>query len=121
MILPVVGPPGAAPPLGASAGIDRDRLFGLMERHTKALPRYTSYPTVPYWDAGFGEAEYVEALDEAGLTPERPLSVYVHLPFCGKRCYYCGCTAVAGHRPEVVDRYLDRLEWDQIGGRTQIT
>jgi oxygen-independent coproporphyrinogen-3 oxidase len=114
------GDPGAA-------GLDRARLFGLLRRHTKALPRYTSYPTVPYWDADFGEADYVEALDEAGLTPERPLSVYVHLPFCGKRCYYCGCNAVAGHRPEVVDRYLDRLEWeiegvvDRVGSGRPVT
>lgn len=89
---------------------ERDRLFRLMARHTRPIPRYTSYPTVPYWDRAFGEGDYLEALDEAGNAEERPLSVYVHLPFCAKRCYYCGCNAVAAHREEAVDRYLDRLE-----------
>ncbi len=126
MILPVAGRPGVGPPSGG-ADLDRDELFARMERHTTTLPRYTSYPTVPFWDSGFGEADYVEALDEAGTTPERPLSVYVHLPFCGKRCYYCGCNAVAGHRTETVDRYLERLSWeiegvvDRIGAHRSVT
>ena len=104
---------------------ERERLFGLLTEHARPVPRYTSYPTVPFWDRDFGEGDYVAALDDAGRTPEVPLSVYVHLPFCGKRCYYCGCNAVAGHRTETVDRYLDHLEReiegvvDRIGsGRT---
>jgi len=93
----------------------RDDLFDLIERHARPVPRYTSYPTVPFWDTGFGEADYVDALDDVGEEPGRPLSVYVHLPFCGKRCYYCGCTAMVTHRPEVVDRYLDHLEREVEG------
>ncbi len=116
MILPSVGRGGLGfepPPPHESP--EREELFGLIERHAKALPRYTSYPTVPYWDAEFGEAEYVDALDDAGDAPDQPLSVYVHLPFCGKRCYYCGCNAIAGHRAEVVDRYIERLSWEIEG------
>ena len=107
--------------------MDRESLYGLLKQHAKPVPRYTSYPTVPYWDKGFGEAEYVEALDEAGATPDRPLSVYVHLPFCRKRCYYCACNAMVTHRPEVVERYLDYLEreieWvvDRIGEGRPVT
>lgn len=116
MILPSIGSGGLGfkPPPSAERP-EREALFGLIERHAKALPRYTSYPTVPYWDSEFGEAEYVDALDDAGATPGQPLSVYVHLPFCGKRCYYCGCNALAGHRPEVVDRYIERLSWEIEG------
>ncbi len=106
---------------------DRDLLYGLLKAHAKPVPRYTSYPTVPYWDKDFGEAEYVAALDEAGSTPERALSVYVHIPFCGKRCYYCGCNAMVTSRADVVEGYLDHLEReiegvvDRIGTGRSVT
>ena len=76
--------------MNVAGPVRRDELFDLIERHARPVPRYTSYPTVPFWDTGFGEADYVDALDDVGEDPGRPLSVYVHLPFCGKRCYYCG-------------------------------
>jgi len=111
--------------MNAPAVGDRDALFGLLKEHARPVPRYTSFPTVPFWDKEFGEADYVSALDDLGTQPDRPLSVYVHLPFCGKRCYYCGCNAMVTHRTEVVDDYLDHLArevegvTDRIGeGRT---
>lgn len=111
--------------MNAPAVGDRDALFGLLKEHARPVPRYTSFPTVPFWDKEFGEADYVSALDDLGTQPERALSVYVHLPFCGKRCYYCGCNAMVTHRTEVVDAYLDHLArevegvTDRIGeGRT---
>lgn len=81
----------------------------LIQEHARPLPRYTSYPTVPYWDRDFGEAEYRGALERASANRHQPLSVYVHLPFCAKRCYYCGCNAMVTHRDEIVDGYLDHL------------
>ena len=106
---------------------DRDALFGLLKEHARPVPRYTSFPTVPFWDKEFGEADYVSALDDLGTRPDRALSVYVHPPFCGKRCYYCGCNAMVTHRPEVVDAYLDHLErevegvTDRIGEGRRVT
>ncbi len=105
----------------------RTRLFELIRRHERPVPRYTSYPTVPFWDRDFGEREYVEALDDAGADPDRALSVYVHLPFCAKRCYYCGCNAMVTHSEDVVDRYLDHLSReiegvvDRIGTGRRVT
>lgn len=85
-------------------------LLEVRERHARTVPRYTSYPTVPHWQPDFGEADYRDALADLADDPARDLSVYVHLPFCARRCYYCGCNAVAFHRTEAVDRYLDCLE-----------
>lgn len=103
----VVRPPLAkAPP-----GPDRlPELDALIRRHDRPSPRYTSYPTVPFWDRDFGEAGYREALNDLAGRADDPISVYVHLPFCAKRCYYCGCNAMATGRSDVVDAYLDRVE-----------
>ena len=72
-------------------------------------PRYTSYPTVPAWKAPFGPAEYREALLELAGAESEPLSIYVHIPFCGYRCHYCACNVTLAVRPDVADDYLDRL------------
>ncbi|HWA58955.1 MAG TPA: oxygen-independent coproporphyrinogen III oxidase [Gemmatimonadales bacterium] len=82
----------------------------LVERYDRAGPRYTSYPPVPAWTQPFGEPEYLAALGAIARRPDRPLSLYVHLPFCATRCFYCGCNATVTKRAEVVDAYLDRLE-----------
>lgn len=82
----------------------------LVQRYDRSGPRYTSYPPVPAWTTPFGEREYLDAIADIATHRERPLSLYVHLPFCAKRCFYCGCNATVTNRGEVVDAYLDRVE-----------
>src|ERR1019366_7167117 len=53
-----------------------------------ALPRHTSYPIAPTWRDDYRCREFREDLQRV----EGPLSVYVHLPFCERLCYYCACT-----------------------------
>ncbi len=80
-----------------------------IDRYNRPGPRYTSYPTVPHWNADFTADDYLAALRDVAATTD-PISVYVHLPFCAERCAYCGCNATSTKRAEVVDHYLDRLE-----------
>ena len=56
-----------------------------------ALPRHTSYPCAPYWREEYGAQEFRHDLLESAKEA-RPLSLYVHIPFCEKLCYYCACT-----------------------------
>lgn len=56
-----------------------------------ALPRHTSYPVVPAWKADFGPAAFRAALARS-RAEQRPLALYVHIPYCEKLCYYCACT-----------------------------
>jgi oxygen-independent coproporphyrinogen-3 oxidase len=82
----------------------------LMARYDVPAPRYTSYPTAPQFHAGFGEMQLCDAiLASNDATPLRPLSLYVHVPFCWSPCFYCGCTRVITRDPRNADRYLDYL------------
>ena len=79
----------------------------LLQKLEVTGPRYTSYPTVPDWSDRFGPTDYAAALRRAGRTPEKPLSLYVHIPFCREMCTYCGCNVVATRDRTKADRYLD--------------
>jgi len=69
-----------------------DRWLPHAERN---LPRYTSYPTSISFEPAAGDAQTRGWL--AALRPEQPLSAYVHVPFCRRLCYYCGCHTSVVH------------------------
>lgn len=82
----------------------------LIKRYDVAGPRYTSYPTAVQFHEGFDHVTYKRfvAASNADLIP-RPLSVYMHLPFCNSLCYYCGCTKKITRHPEHGVAYLKAL------------
>lgn len=81
-----------------------------VEKYNQPGPRYTSYPTVPAWKQPFGDAGYREALQELATRPGDELALYLHLPFCAKHCFYCGCNALVSREKNAVEAYLDRVE-----------
>ncbi len=91
----------------------------LLEKYSKAGPRYTSYPTAPYFTDAFGEKEWREEIDQT-QDKGRDLSLYVHIPFCDTLCYYCGCNMVATKKYEKATQYLEYLfkEIDQVAALT---
>lgn len=82
----------------------------LVEKYDRPGPRYTSYPTAPQFHEGFGEAEYRRAARRSHAPPARPLSIYVHIPFCRSLCYYCACNKIVTSRREKAAEYLGYLE-----------
>ena len=82
----------------------------LLVRYDRPGPRYTSYPTVPAWSEAFSEKDYRDCLDRAAARTGEPLSLYVHIPFCERRCAFCGCNSIATEKKDVVVKYLDHLE-----------
>ena len=80
----------------------------LIRKYDKAGPRYTSYPTAVQFHDGFGETEYREQALASNATG-KPLSLYVHIPFCDTVCFYCACNKIVTKNRRHTAPYLDRL------------
>ncbi|WP_308561735.1 oxygen-independent coproporphyrinogen III oxidase [uncultured Klebsiella sp.] len=85
--------------------------LALIQKYNYSGPRYTSYPTALEFSAEFGAAEFDAAV---ARYPQRPLSLYVHIPFCHKLCYFCGCNKIVTRQQHKADQYLDVLEQEII-------
>ena len=78
-------------------------------------PRYTSYPPAPQFHEEISEEECSRAI-AAGNAARRPLSLYVHVPFCSTVCYYCACNRIVTANRGRAAEYLSRLK-QEIGRR----
>ncbi|MBP2545769.1 oxygen-independent coproporphyrinogen III oxidase [Acinetobacter guillouiae] len=89
----------------------------LIQKYNVAGPRYTSYPTVPYWEeASFSLQQWKQTLkrsfDESNHV--EGISLYIHLPFCESLCTFCGCHKKVTKRHDVEQPYIQAVlkEWD---------
>jgi oxygen-independent coproporphyrinogen-3 oxidase len=82
----------------------------LIAKMSQQGPRYTSYPTADRFSAEFREGDYRAAVSGMrGESAPRPLSLYLHIPFCQSLCYYCACNKIiTANRPKA-EVYLDYL------------
>lgn len=85
--------------------------LALIQKYNYSGPRYTSYPTALEFNQSYDETAFQRA---AARYPERPLSLYVHIPFCHKLCYFCGCNKLVTRQTHKADEYLTVLEQEII-------
>jgi oxygen-independent coproporphyrinogen-3 oxidase len=78
----------------------------LLRKYNTSGPRYTSYPTALEFHDQFKHEHLVQAIE---ASPNRELSLYVHIPFCHSLCYYCGCNKVITRHRDKADTYLEFL------------
>ncbi len=91
----------------------------VVERYARPGPRYTSYPTAPHFsDDPTLHADVLAAW--AGATA--PLALYVHVPYCEKRCLYCGCHVQIARNRALGETYVDDLltELRLLGSLTRL-
>ncbi|MBY8961741.1 oxygen-independent coproporphyrinogen III oxidase [Flavobacterium sp. D11R37] len=88
----------------------------IVQKYNVPGPRYTSYPTVPYWEEGFFTVSgWIETLQRAYTESNdtEGISLYIHLPFCESMCTFCGCNKRITRRHEVEEPYINAIlkEW----------
>jgi len=81
--------------------------LALIQKYNYSGPRYTSYPTALEFNESYDQQAFLKAVKR---YPDRPLSLYVHIPFCHKLCYFCGCNKVVTRQTHKADLYLNVLE-----------
>ena len=97
----------------------------LLQKFDVPAPRYTSYPTADRFQKTFTAADYEKALKERDA--EKPLSLYVHIPFCNDICFYCGCNKQVTRDHTKSGEYLDvlgreiELVKERITGNTTVS
>lgn len=85
----------------------------LLSKYDIPAPRYTSYPTVPYWNKiAPTETEWIKTVQNT-FAQNQEISVYIHLPYCENLCTYCGCNKYITKNHSVEKPYIDTLlkEW----------
>ena len=100
-------------------------LDDLVQRYSKPVPRYTSYPTAPHFHSGIDRVTYADWLRD--VPEDTALSLYAHVPFCDRLCWFCGCHTkqvlrydpIAAYVP-VVRREIETAA-ELLGGRGRVT
>ncbi|MFM6934484.1 MAG: oxygen-independent coproporphyrinogen III oxidase [Flavobacteriales bacterium] len=87
----------------------------LIQKYNVPGPRYTSYPTVPFWKKNeLTSTEWLSELDQAFVKfPDSSIGIYIHLPFCESLCTFCGCHKRITKNHQVETPYIDAVikEW----------
>jgi oxygen-independent coproporphyrinogen III oxidase len=105
-VIPIL-PARAMPPAPPSVAFDAE----LLGRLAKSGPRYTSYPTADRFVESFGYRDYLQAVAAVRTRGSaKPLSLYLHIPFCDVVCYYCGCNKIVTRNRDKAALYLGYLK-----------
>lgn len=82
----------------------------LLQKYNVPVPRYTSYPPANHFSDNFGEGNYHRLLEESNQGTPSHIAIYIHIPFCKKLCYYCGCNSCAIGEGKDVQPYMQALK-----------
>lgn len=88
-------------------------------KYNYPVPRYTSYPPANRFGGGFAGADYLRVVEESNSWSPSNVSFYIHIPYCKKLCFYCGCNSCRAKDLESIDNYFKamRLEIEAVTGR----
>lgn len=101
----------------------------LVNKYNIPGPRYTSYPTVPYWEEDlFSADQWMSSLKRSfeETNDTDGISIYIHLPFCESLCTFCACHKRITKQHRVEEPYIETVlkEWkmyvDVLGNRPKI-
>ncbi|EKF59732.1 coproporphyrinogen III oxidase [Agrobacterium albertimagni AOL15] len=80
----------------------------LLAKYSGAVPRYTSYPTAPHFHEGIDCGKYAQWLE--AITAQERISLYIHIPYCDRLCWFCACHTKHTLKYEPISIYLESLK-----------
>jgi oxygen-independent coproporphyrinogen-3 oxidase len=93
----------------------QEELLHLLNKFDVPTPRYTSYPTVPFWEPDtINPSLWLESVKNTFVQENGELSIYIHLPYCENLCTFCACNKRITKDHRVEDRYIAAVlnEWE---------
>lgn len=82
----------------------------LLDKYNVPVPRYTSYPPANYFKDSSDQAEIKKAVFQSNEDDPQNISIYIHIPFCAKLCYYCGCNTHISRDEQLIKSYIESLK-----------
>lgn len=82
----------------------------LIEKYNIPVPRYTSYPPANHFKEGITGNAYLNLIEQSNQDSPENIAIYIHVPFCRKICFYCGCNACTTRDEKVINEYFHALE-----------
>lgn len=82
----------------------------LLEKYNKRLPRYTSYPPANYFENALDNEIFGKLMVNSNDQNPQNISLYIHIPFCNKICYYCGCNSMKIRTEEFTAEYVEAVK-----------
>jgi len=81
----------------------------IFKKYNKPGPRYTSYPPATFFKSGFTPEQYIQQIVQSNNDQPQNMSFYVHIPFCPRLCYFCGCNTGISQKEEIIRRYVNAV------------
>ncbi len=83
---------------------------GFLERYNTQGPRYTSYPPATAFTTGLNAGDFINTVRNSNNQEPGNISIYIHIPFCAQRCFFCGCNTTLFESNEKISRYIECLK-----------
>jgi oxygen-independent coproporphyrinogen-3 oxidase len=78
-------------------------------KYNRPGPRYTSYPPATFFNTGYTAGDYKQSVIQSNNEKPENVSIYIHIPFCPRLCYFCGCNTGIAKEKNHIERYIRAL------------